>query len=305
MANGRDLSMKKRDFWTEYQPGFRFARSPVGTRAFFEEVSAHRSDLEPHIPDVVRFERWAGCDVLEAGCGIGTDGARFATAGARYTGFDFSPSAIELARRRFDLFELPGRFVAGSITDLPFADASFDLVFSHGVIHHAAETEKAAREFGRVLRPQGTAIVMVYHRRSLNYYFTILVVRRAFVALLRFPRAVNAVSRLTKEPEHVIEGHRQLLATHGRRYVLDRQLFLSHNTDGPGNPLSKVYSRRELRAMFSPGFRAETDVRYLNLRLYPGGAWFGRTRLGSMLERRVGWHLYIQARKEGGESPPS
>ena len=290
--------MKHRDFWTGYQPGFRFARSPVGTREFFDEVTAQRYALEPHIPDVVRFERWAGCDVLEAGCGIGTDGWKFAAAGAHYTGVDFSRSATELAQRRFDLDGLPGRFVTGSITELPFPSNTFDLVFSHGVIHHIADTERAAREFHRVLKPGGTALVMVYHRRSFNYCVSILLVRRALVALLVAPRAVRLVSRITGEPQDVIDGHRRLLSAYGLRYILDRDLFLSHNTDGPGNPLSKVYTRDQAVALFSPGFRTSTHVRYLNLRLYPGGSWLAATRLGVQLERKIGWHLYVEARKE-------
>ena len=291
--------MKHREFWTGYQPGFRFARSAVGTREFFDEVTAQRYALEPHIPEVVRFERWVDRDVLEAGCGIGTDGAQFAAAGARYTGLDFSPSAIDLARRRFDLEGLPGRFVTGSITDLPFPDDTFDLVFSHGVIHHVRSTEKAAKEFERVLKPGGTALVMVYHRRSLNYYVSIMLVRRLFVALLVLPGFTGVVSRLTGEPEDVVEGHRRLLSEHGLRYILDNQLFLSHNTDGPGNPLSKVYSRSEGARLFSPGFQTNTSVRYMNLRLYPGGTRLSGTRSVAYLERRIGWHLYVEATKDG------
>ena len=286
------------EFWSDYQPGLRFARSAVGTREFFDEVTAYRRALEPHIDDVVHFDRWRGCDVLEAGCGMATDGVRFAAAGARYTGVDFSPTALSLARRRFALEGLPGRFAQGSLTDLPFPDRSFDLVFSHGVIHHMADTEAAVGQFHRVLRPGGTAIVMVYHRRSLNYYLTIMALRRLATGLLMVPRATRAVSKLTGEPEEVLAGHKQLLETHGRRYILDRQLFLSHNTDGPGNPLSKVYSRDEITAMFSPGFQdVTTQVRYLNLRLYPGGARFSGTPLAGRMERSIGWHLYVEARK--------
>jgi ubiquinone/menaquinone biosynthesis C-methylase UbiE len=293
----------ERRFWTEYQPGFRAARSPVGTRAFFEEVTAQRSIREPHIPDVVGFHRWAGRTVLEAGCGIGTDGARFAAAGARYTGLDFSTSALDLARTRFRLDGFPGRFVQGSVTALPFATGTFDLVFSHGVVHHVRDTEAAIREFHRVLKPGGTALVMVYHRRSFNY-LTIMVLRRALVLLLLLPGAVRLVSKLTGESEEVLAGHRVLLSEHGLRYILDGSLFLSHNTDGPGNPLSKVYSRREADRVFGALFPGvTTDVRYLNLRLYPGGARLERTVLARRLERRFGWHLYVEARKQRATGP--
>ncbi|MDQ4142418.1 MAG: class I SAM-dependent methyltransferase [Actinomycetota bacterium] len=293
------VATRNEPFWSSYQPGFRFAHHPPGTREFFDEVTAQRYELEPHIPLVVRFHRWAGCDVLEAGCGIGTDGAQFAAAAAHYTGLDVTPGALALARRRFELEGARGHFVNGSVTELPFPDDRFDLVFSHGVIHHVHGTEAALREFHRVLRPGGTLLVMVYNRRSLNYYFTILLVRRLFVGLLLLPRAAALVSKITGEPEEILEGHRELLREHGLRYIFERQLFLSNNTDGPGNPLSKVYSRRELTNLLPRGFsRIHTDVRYLNTRLYPGGDRLARSRLGKRLERLVGWHLYLEATKQ-------
>ncbi|MDQ1358542.1 MAG: hypothetical protein QOG44_2915 [Acidimicrobiaceae bacterium] len=284
------------EFWSDYQPGFRFAHSPVGTKGFFEEVSAYRLAVEPHIDGVVHFDQWAGKDVLEAGCGIGTDGARFASGGARYTGADFSGTALSLARRRFQLEGLDGRFLKSSLTHLPFRDCSFDLVFSHGVIHHIRDVESVVREFRRVLRAGGTALVMVYHRHSLNYHLTIQTVRRAAAGLLLLPGGPKVVAKVTHEPEEVLDGQRQLLTEHGLRYLTNGELFLSNNTDGPGNPYSRVYSRAELRALFGPGWRDQsTEVRYLNLRLYPGGSRLSESTAGRRLERTMGWHLYLRA----------
>jgi len=291
--------VEHQDFWSDYQPGFRFATSPVGSREFFDEVTRYRDAVEPHIAGVVRFERWAGRDVLEAGCGIGTDGSRFAAAGARYTGMDFSPTALSLARRRFELEGLEGRFVGGSVTALPFADDSFDLVFSHGVIHHVEATDQAVREFARVLRPGGTALLMVYHRGSFNYHVSIMVVRRALVGLLLVPGGVRLVAGVTHEPEDVLRGHTELLDQHGVKYLTDRDMFLSRNTDGPGNALAKAYSRQAFAAMMTAAGLADvaTEVRYLNLRLYPGGLRFSASAAGRRLERRMGWHLYAEGRK--------
>jgi ubiquinone/menaquinone biosynthesis C-methylase UbiE len=288
----------KNAFWVDYQPGFRFAQSPVGTSSFFQEVSAYRDAEEPHIPEVVGFSRWSGCDVLEAGCGIGTDAVRFAGAGARYTGIDFSSSALTLAQRRFSMEGLPGRFVAGSVMSLPFADESFDLVFSHGVIHHVPRTEAAIDEFHRVLRPGGTMLFMVYHRNSFNYFVSIMTIRRGLVGAMVVPKSEHLVSKLTGEPPEVLAGHRQLLREHGRRYILDSGLFLSHNTDGPGNPLSKVYSRRQLVEMLAGRFTdVQTTVRFLNLRPYPGGLRLARTSAGRRMEKSLGWHLYVEGKK--------
>lgn len=291
--------MEKQEFWSHYQPGFRFARSPTGTREFFDEVTAYRDSIEPHIPEVVDFARWSGALVLEAGCGMGTDGARFAAAGADYTGVDFSPTALSLARRRFELEGLQGRFISGSLTRLPLPDNTFDLVFSHGVIHHIEDTKAAVQEFARVLKPGGTALIMVYHRRSFNYHVSIMVLRRALIAVLLLPKGPALVSKITGEPEAVVAGHKELLAQHGLGYIRDRALFLNHNTDGPGNPLAKVYSRAQLGELASPELRVvRSEVRYLNLRLYPGGTRLATTNLGKRLERRIGWHLYAECRKD-------
>lgn len=287
----------RQHFWTEYQPGFRASKAPVGSPEFFADVEAHRYALEPHIAELVEFERWAGKDVLEAGCGIATDGVRFVRASARYTGIDFSPTALALARRRLELEGGSARFMRGSVAQLPFAGESFDLVYSNGVIHHLPETGRAISEFHRVLRPGGTAIVMVYHRRSFNFFISIMTVRRLLASLILVPGADRAVARLTGEAPEVLEGHRDLLREHGPRYVTDPALFLSHNTDGPGNPLSKAYTAETMRRAFSEFAVVNTEVRFLNLRAYPAGNRLERLGCVRQLGRRYGWHLWIRATK--------
>jgi SAM-dependent methyltransferase len=284
-------------FWSAGQPGFRFTDAEPGSERFYREVETQRYALEPHIPALARFHDWAGKDVLDVGCGIATDGARFARAGARYVGLDQSPAALELGQRLFKLKRLDGTFLEGDATQLPFADESFDLVWSHGVIHHIPDSQRVISEFYRVLRPQGTAIVMVYHRGSLNYRFNILVVRRVLAAALAVPGALSLLQRALPVDTDLLTAHRELLRMHGRRYLTDTSLFLSNNTDGPGNPLSKVYSRNEVCRMFrTVGFAdVETDVRYLNLRLYPKGDQLAATALARRLEPHIGWHLYVRA----------
>jgi ubiquinone/menaquinone biosynthesis C-methylase UbiE len=158
------------------------------------------------------------------------------------------------------------------------------------------ETARAISEFQRVLRPGGTAIVMVYHRASLNFFFSIMVVRRLLAAALLVPRADRAIARLTGEPIDVLQGHRALLAQHGWRY-LEPSLFLSHNTDGPGNPLSKAYTAQRMRRAFADFAEARTEVRFLNLRAFPMGERLEQLPLVRRLGRRWGWHLWITATK--------
>jgi SAM-dependent methyltransferase len=286
---------RRRDFWTGYQPGFRVSGQPLGSRAMYDEVERERYILEPDILELAAFESWGDRDVLEAGCGIATDGAQFARAGARYTGVDFSPTALRLAQERFEEYGLAGRFEPASLTELPFEEDSFDLVYSMGVVHHIPDAARVVAEFHRVLRPGGRAIVMLYHRDSFNYRFTILGLRRALVVMLLLPRGVELVARITGESREVLDGHRELLHEHGPRYLADRRLFLSNNTDGPGNPLSNVYSRAEAERLFGAFAEVRTNVRFLHLRSYPGGRRISQTKPATVLGERWGWHLWVDA----------
>lgn len=243
--------------------------------------------------------------MLEVGCGVGTDGVRFARNGAIYTGFDGSKEATALAQRRFDLEGLEATFVNGDATSLPFADDSFDLVYSHGVIHHFEQTEKAVEEFRRMLRPGGVAIVMLYHRSSFSYYFTIMTLHRALAALLFLRGGAKLISKVTGEDVKVLKGHKDLLAEHGLSYLTDRELFLSNNTDGPGNPLSKIYAADDSRALFRQWTDVTTTVRFLNLRVFPAGDRLAATALANRLGRRWGWHLYVKAKGLRAVSPAS
>src|SRR4030095_10882917 len=116
-------------------------------RRYFEEISQKRfQGREWHVPIVAKFDSFRGKDVLEIGCGIATDGLEFACRGANYIGTDLTPQAIELARERFSLFGIRGRFeVANAEERLPLPDASIDHVYSFGVIHHSPTPEKIVR----------------------------------------------------------------------------------------------------------------------------------------------------------------
>ena len=180
-----ELKERVRAFWQEHPCGTKFSDAEMGTREFFDLVEAHRYGKEWHIPIAADFSSTRGLKVLEIGCGLGTDGAQFAKAGADYTGIDLTEASIELARKRFELSGLKGEFRVADAEQLDFADETFDVVYSHGVLHHTPDTEAAVRETHRVLKPGGRAIVMLYHRGSYNYRIGIRVLRRAGAGLLR------------------------------------------------------------------------------------------------------------------------
>jgi SAM-dependent methyltransferase len=89
--------------------------------------------------------------------------------GARTYGVDISRPIVTQARSAFggaprDSGSLLS--AVGDVRDLPFGDASFDLIYSMGTIEHFDETEKAVREMTRVLKPGGRAIVGVPNRHD-------------------------------------------------------------------------------------------------------------------------------------------
>src|SRR2546423_8848154 len=202
------------------------------------------------------------------GCVLGTDGARFARAGAAYTGVDLTEAAVSVGRRRFELEGLPGEFRVADGEALEFTDESFDLVYSHGVLHHTPDARAAVGEIRRVLAPGGRAVVMLYHRDSYNYRVNIRMLRRVGARLLRTEAGLRLAHRLTGEPVESLREHAARLKEDAGQY-LSAGGVLMRNTDGAGNPLTRVYSRRGARGVFKNFARVGVAVHFLKKRLLP------------------------------------
>lgn len=289
------LKDRVREFWQNHPCGTKFADAQPGSRLFYELVEQHRYEKEWHIPEAAGFDRTKDLKVLEIGCGLGTDGAQFAKAGAEYTGIDLTEAAVDLARRRFELFNLPGNFCVEDAERLRFPDNSVDLVYSHGVLHHTPDTAAAVREIHRILRPGGRAVVMLYHRDSYNYRVNISMLRRAGVHLLRWNPGIAFVRLVTGEPEDSLREHARRLRSQSA--YLSSQEFLSQNTDGAGNPLAQVYSREEARELFKDFAKVELKTYFLNKKWLPIVGRILPRALESRLASRWGWHLWIYATK--------
>lgn len=96
--------------------------------------------------------------ILDAGCGLGDWVCFLAQKGYLATGLDYSANIVAKLRSACPSYE----WVQGDIHELPFENESFDGVISWGVIEHREEgPEKALKEFYRVLKPGGVAIVTV------------------------------------------------------------------------------------------------------------------------------------------------
>ena len=156
------------DFWNKRPCNIRHSRSALGSRQYFDEVEERKYYVEPHIPRFAQFERWRNTHVLEIGCGIGTDAVNFARAGGHYTGVDLSEASLDLARRRFGVFGLTGRFLQANAEELAsyLEPASFDLVYSFGVIHHTPRPDAVVHQVYRLVKPDGEFRLMLYAKDS-------------------------------------------------------------------------------------------------------------------------------------------
>ncbi|HMK96958.1 MAG TPA: methyltransferase domain-containing protein, partial [Acidimicrobiales bacterium] len=232
---------------------------------WFQEAERYRyEEYAPWMPRVMEFTNWGGRRVLEVGGGMGTDLAQFALNGAVTTDCDLSTGHLELAEENFALRGLSGTFLQCDAENLPFADNSFDMVYSNGVLHHTPGTRQAIDEIHRVLRPGGRAIVMVYAEMSLHYW-------RVLVGDIGLRHGLLDEISIGEIMSRTVE-----LSSTGAR------------------PLVKVYTAATLRSMFSSFDR----LRITKHQLTPAERPRRLTWLPApWLSRLMGWNLVIKAEK--------
>lgn len=106
----------------------------------------------------------AGRDVLEVGSGAGQCSRWVLTQGGRPIGLDLSHRQLQHSRRIDEETGLVVPSVRGTATHLPFADGSFDVVFSSfGALQFVADIDIAVAETARVLRPGGRFAFSITH----------------------------------------------------------------------------------------------------------------------------------------------
>jgi SAM-dependent methyltransferase len=192
------LKDRVREYWDAESCGEVYATGPAENAAL-AEAARTRYALEPYIRAFADFPSGAGRDVLEIGVGMGADHAEWAMVGPRsLVGIDLTPRAIGFAQRFLAGQGLASRLETADAERLPFADASFDLVYSWGVLHHTPDTPRAIAEVHRVLRPGGRAKVMIYHSRSITGYM--LWARYALAAGRPFTPLADIYARYLESP---------------------------------------------------------------------------------------------------------
>lgn len=270
-----------KDFWQTHPCGAQLVgdlseESRAEYEDFFRRYDEFRYSKEAHILKNLDAVDFSGKRVLEIGLGQGADGEQTARRGAIYSGVDLTDEAVKRTTMRFRLGDLPfERIEQASALALPFDDNSFDIVFSHGVLHHIPEIGAAQREIARVLKPDGKLIAMLYAKWSLNYLLSISIARRL---------GLIAIYYLSLKPKGIYGDHIANARTIGLLEYLKMRNFMHVSTDGPFNPYSKVYGRREITEDFADFEIVETHKEFMHAPPLP----VSRLPLAGVL----GWHLW-------------
>jgi SAM-dependent methyltransferase len=269
---GEDAALKEqvRAFWDAESCGSRYLDGE-DAQSRWEAQGAARYRLEPFIFELARFHEGRDKRVLEIGVGLGADSLQWLRAGADFTGIDLTPEAVRQCKERVAAYGFVDADIrVGDAEALPFEDATFDLVWSWGVLHHTPDTRRAFSEAARVLRPGGLLRAMVYHD----------------------PSWVNLM----------------LWARHGALAGLTPREAAFRHLESPGTKCYPVREARELLAPFSEVLRVEPKLCPADLLdIKPSGkhqgrldklAWrFWPRPLVRAIGDRFGSFLLIEARK--------
>jgi len=245
-------------YWSTHINDIEVIQAPVGSAEFLEELEDYRYEKMPYLRGIVSSASLRGKQILEVGCGPGVDLVQLASAGAHVTAVDLTPEAVSLARQHLAVRGLPGTVQEANAERLPFDEGTFDIVYSHGVLHHTVDTQGAIDEVRRVLKPGGEAVIMLYHRNSWFWW----------------------LSKVSRTPVEHADADAPIVRTYSVHDV--RRLFCAFATVSIKSERYPVKTRKfsgwrglAFNGVFVPAFNS----------------------LPRVITRRWGWHLMISAKK--------
>lgn len=266
-----DYKAEAKKQWSHNPAGAVYSRHPRGSASFFEEVNRKRYEEHPWILELIKQTKPQGKKVLEIGVGLGADLVQFARAGGHVTGVDLTETNIEFTKQNFFHASLPVELHVADAEKLPLAVNTFDIIYSFGVLHHVPDTEQAVAEVYRTLKKGGTALIVLYHRRSIFFLTTCL------SWLLRRTRSRVSFS--------------------------DRMSRIEYS-EVDAKPLVKVYNKRQARKLFQQFSSVHITIDHLNqgqIPIFNKPSIQRRVTLPiSMLNffgRFFGWYIIIHAKK--------
>lgn len=134
------------DIWWDENETFSLLRTSVnpGRFGYFKQILIEKLNIDPQ-----------GKKTLDVGCGGGLLAEEFAQLGCAVTGIDPSEPSLVIASKHARQSGLPIDYRVGIGENIPFADASFDIVYCCDVLEHVNDLARVIVEIRRVLKKDG------------------------------------------------------------------------------------------------------------------------------------------------------
>ena len=240
------LKQNGADFWNENPCG--------GNWSSYRQFISWMKKTEPYLFEILDKYDWKDKKVIEVGCGQGTTLNYLPMYGAHVVGLDMSYQSLMFAQSGAEELHISSNveLLAADAENLPLADGDFDVAISCGVLHHTVNTMESIRQLQRMLKPGGTAIVMLYRSGNPKWWMT-----KSFRGFSKL------IDKLIGEPGVIVKYFRQRQKTGSPSGTAHLELF--------GVPILKAFSNNMAKAMFAdfsevhisnhqPGFRRLVDI---------------------------------------------
>lgn len=275
----KDIDAVK-DFW-ERNPLFAGeSKYQPGTKDFFEEhrkvyledVFANNFNKNLFIPDLP-----IDAKVLDLGCGVGFWTIEMIKIGGYKNMYsaDLTQAALDNVVKRLEIYGLTSNLSIQNVESMTFENKLFTHINCQGVIHHTPNTHKAIQEISRILKPEGTAYISVYHKNI----------------FLRNWGWIKLTGKVLSKLGAKLKGR-------GREKIFecDDTDEITRLYDGDKNPIGKSYSEDEIIEMVSPYFDVEkTFHSFFPARTLPFKI---PNALHKFLSRNAGFMLHLNLRKK-------
>jgi 2-polyprenyl-6-hydroxyphenyl methylase/3-demethylubiquinone-9 3-methyltransferase len=153
--------------------------------------------------------------VLDVGCGAGFLSNHLGREGFEVTAIDLSASSLDIARQADETKKV--QYLQADAYELPFDNASFDVVTSTDFLEHVSEPQKVLREVARVVKPNG---FFFFHTFNRNWLSNLLVIKSLEWFVKNTPEHLHVYDLFIKPKElrdWLVEEHFNVLEMHGMR----------------------------------------------------------------------------------------
>lgn len=272
-------------FWDENLCGKHFIREKFLSEKFFGVYRQFRYKKEHHLNSIIEWHYAKGKNVLEIGVGLGADATRWAEYAKNFIGIDLSFESTKASKLHLEFLGLKGLILQSNVEFVPFHDNEFDIIYSHGVLHHTPDIRKALEEINRILKNDGILILMLYTKNSFNYWIRIqLLFRILFMfQLSKYKLGLNQ-SSLWKI--HIFNYYK-----YGRSY-LSWEEWPHHCTDGPDCEIANIYYKNEIKKLLK---ESNFVIKKMKKAHFPLGGRFPNFEF--FLARYLGFYQFIWATK--------